>query len=70
MHHDVNVAKLVLERVADSSVEEWSAREFQLALKISLLIILLHFIVEPFEVQDGALARGAVVRRIQAHIQN
>ena len=70
MHNDVNVAKLILERVADRSVKERSTRKLQLTLKISLLVILLHFIVEPFEVQNWALARGTVVRSVQTHIQN
>lgn len=70
MDHDVKVTELVLEGVAHSPVEERSAREFQLMLKISLLVILLHFVVEPFEVQDRALAGGAVVRSVETHVQN
>ena len=70
MHHHVDVAKLVLEGVAHSSVKERSAGKFQLTLKIALLIIFLHFVIEPFEVQDGALAGRAVVRGVKTHIQN
>jgi len=61
---------LELKGVARRAVEEWRDGEVQLAFQVTLLVVLLHFVGEPFEIDDGQLAGVAVVRRIQTHIQN
>ena len=60
-HHHVDVAQLELEGVARRAVEEGRNREVELALQVALLVVLLHLVGEPFEIDDRQLAGVAVV---------
>ena len=68
--NDINVAQLELEWIARGPVEEGTHREVQLALQITLLIVLFHLDGHPAEVEHRVLCRVRVVRAIQHHVQH
>lgn len=67
---DIDVAELELERIAGGAVEEGRNSKVEFPLQVALLVVLLHFVGEPLEVNDGELAGVAVVARVQTHVQD
>ena len=69
-HYHVDVAELELERIASGTVEEGRDCEVEFSLQVALLVVFLHFVCEPFEVNNRKFARVAVVARVQTHVKN
>ena len=65
-----DVALLVYERIASSSVIELGNCVAQFLFNVSLLVVFLHLQSHPLEVHCARLARVTVVRSVNTHVQD